>query len=185
MNTTKRPLPKKSNPVQTTDSRLATLEQQVKELIQVIRLLDRGFSKHDQHLTAITALVGTEEVEQAVKTLQYKLAQAEYEENQRQVAEQFAAGFLKPQDVVTVNSIIVGKQLSPDELEIEGQFCPFNYHFMAPALRDESRQVLFGMKVGEIRSLASGGKILVTEIYGPDEARIKQAQLEAQSSQQP
>lgn len=145
--------------------RIESLENDVAQIAaafqQVFGQIEATINQTNRVLDALIEEVGAEKIQERMKATALKAATEQAEKAKASLAQAVEANQIRPAEVVTEQSIIVGR-----ESDAEGNIIPPGYVQLAYfSVKPEFQERLLGQTVGHIVDTANGGAFEVTEIY--------------------
>ncbi len=162
--------------------RLTAVEQQLEFLNGQMRLLDQVLGNYNERFIAITSILGTDAVKDALAGVKYVRDKSRFDENTKAMEDGLTKGFIRDVEVVTEVAGVCGTQLLDDSADPTKFFSQFNEFIFSPMLTDGLGSVLLGAKVGDVREFR-GAKLRVDRIYEVDHTKMTAEIAQAEAPQ--
>lgn len=164
--------------------RLTAVEQQLEFLNGQMRLLDQVLGNYNERFIAITSILGTDAVKDALAGVKYVRDKSRFDENTKAMEDGFAKGFLRDTETVTDVSGVSGTQILGEDTDPTKFFSQFNEFVFSPMLTEGLGQALLGARVGDVREFR-GAKLRVDRIYEVDHTKAAVMTEVTQAESQP
>ena len=147
------------------DSQLKNIDENLKQLFandnKMAAWVDEKYSKHEEILSALIEIIGTQKVFEEIKKARIEKAEANSASQKEALDKGLAEGTVKAVDEVTDTSIIVGSEVDKDGNVIP----PARSQILFASLPPELADLLRAKKVGDVVETMVNSKFTIKEIY--------------------